>query len=288
MGVSKTCSFLLAASLQEALEAKAEYGERARFVSGGTDLLLQVRAGRHSPELLIGLPPTTEPVTLQRDRLCIPARTPLRHFERDPLLIAHASIVAEAFSQIGSPLIRNVATLGGNLGNASPAADSVPPLLVYNADLELQSIRGCRLMPVDEFFVGPGRTEVAPDEAITAVYLSIDPAGDALLFRKFGPRGANVISSASCAAWLRFDGSSIVEARLAAGSVAPRPIRLPKTEAALKGQSVSALPIPDLLAVARQDVRPISDVRGSDWYKEEVVVRAVHHLLDTLGTGGDQ
>jgi CO/xanthine dehydrogenase FAD-binding subunit len=279
-------SFLLPATLSEALELKATHGERARFVAGGTDLLLQVRAGRHSPDVLIRLPLTAEGARLEGDRLVIPARTPLRTLEQDPLLLEHAPLLAEAIGQIGSPQIRNAGTLGGNLGNASPAADSAPPLLVYGAAVHLRSPGGEREVAIGDFFTGPGRTVVGPDEVIDALSMPVPEGTEVGFFRKFGPRGANVISSANFAARIRMREGKVEAAFLAAGSVAPRPIRLVATEQALAGrrrrefdQEAARTALAQTL---RAEVAPISDVRGSAWYKAQVVERCFEYLLEQV------
>jgi CO/xanthine dehydrogenase FAD-binding subunit len=286
MAKLKSMEFLLPATLEEALQQKAEAGEGGRFVAGGTDLVLQVGNGRHQPEKLIRLPVDEAEPLLSGDRLRISAFARLRILERHPLLLEHVPILAEAISQIGSPQIRWAGTLGGNLGNASPAADSVPPLLVYDADIEVASVRGRRTVAVADFFTGPGRTVLAPDEAIVAVNVPLTGGRDRSMFRKFGPRGANVISSASFAARVKFVDGKVTEARLAAGSVAPRPVRLPQTEAALQGlrrrDFAQNETIKGLTATLTAEVKPISDVRGSAWYKTQVVDRCLQFLADQL------
>ncbi len=278
--------FLLPATLEEALQQKADVGEGGRFVAGGTDLVLQVGNGRHQPEQLIRLPVDEAEPVLEQGRLKISAFTRLRILERHPLVRQHAPILAEAISQIGSPQIRWAGTLGGNLGNASPAADSAPPLLVYDAEIEVASIRGKRTVAVTDFFTGPGKTILAADEAIVAIYVPTSGGSDRCLFRKFGARGANVISSASFAALVKFVDGKVAEARLAAGSVAPRPVRLPQTEAALQGLTKQDFAqdetIKELTATLSAEVKPISDVRGSAWYKTQVVERCLHYLADQL------
>ncbi len=292
---SEAMKFFLPATLEEALEQKAKFGERGRFVAGGTDLVLQVGNGRHAPEALIRLPVEEVEPVISEGRLRISAFTRLRVLEKTPLLLEHAPILAEAIAQIGSPQIRWAGTLGGNLGNASPAADSVPPLLVHNARIEVASMRGKRAIAVADFFTGPGKSVLDPDEAIVAVDLPLtngatdvplDEGNVCSLFRKFGPRGANVISSASFAARIVLVEGTVTEARLAAGSVAPRPIRLPETEAALQGLARQDFASPEIVrelsAKLTAEVNPISDVRGSVWYKTQVVDRCLHYLADQL------
>lgn len=292
MAKLEAAQFFLPATLAEALQYKAEFGESGRFVAGGTDLVLQVGSGRQAPVALIRLPDDdTEPV-VERGRLRISAFTRLRVLERHPMLLAHTPLLAEAIAQIGSPQIRCAGTLGGNLGNASPAADSAPPLLVYGAEVEVASSSGSRTVAMEDLFTGPGRTVLAADEAIVAVHVPLVPGTNVSLFKKFGPRGANVISSASFAALITLDGETICQARLAAGSVAPRPIRLRQTEAALSGLTRAHFVRPettaDLVATLAAEVTPISDVRGSAWYKSQVVDNCLCYLAEQLRPQQDQ
>ncbi len=286
MNSSVAREFFLPDTLAAALLLKAEWQERARFVAGGTDLVLQVRSGRHSPEVLIRLPVAVAEPTVSEGVLRVPALTPLATLERHPLMLEHAPLLADAIGQIGSPQIRYAGTLGGNLGNASPAADSVPPLLVYEASLELASSAGVRLVKASEFFIGPGKTVLAADEAVVAAQIPLCDGMELGFFRKFGPRGANVISSASFAARALVLDGKITGVFLSAGSVAPRPIRLPMTEAAIVGLSRRAFHHPEtlvgLLAVMAKEISPISDVRGSAWYKAQVLERCLHYLCELL------
>jgi len=278
--------FFLADSLEEALARKSELGDSGRVVAGGTDLLLQVRSGRHRPGALIQLPLEERDPELDDGLIRVPALAPLRRLQSHALLVARLPILAEAISQIGSPQIRNAGTLGGNLGNASPAADSAPPLLVYEANLVLRSVRGERTVPVREFFTGPGQTVLDPDEVVLEVQVPCPGEDEVTLFRKFGPRGANVISSANFAARLAVRETRIHLARLAAGSVAPRPIRLLAAEEALSGLSCEDLADPEIRKLLEgsllEDLAPISDVRGSSWYKTEAVRRTFLYLLEKV------
>jgi len=294
---------LLAESIQQALQWKAEHGEKARFAGGGTDLLLQTRSGRLKPEVLIGLPPVAAEVEEEGGVLVLPALATLADLAAHPSLRSQVPVLVEAMNQIGSPQIRNVATLAGNLCNASPAADSAPVLLVYEASVVLAGAGRRRELPLDRFFIGPGRTALAPDEMLLQVRLPLPSAGERALFRKFGPRGANVISAASFSARLHLSEGTVAGARLAAGSVGPRPLRLRDTEKALEGLRVSELTAmveefavrrtpagngagatrESLQAAVRRDISPISDVRGSAWYKGEVIERCLCWLFGRLG-----
>jgi carbon-monoxide dehydrogenase medium subunit len=290
MGEQGDRKVLLAESIGQALQWKAEHGAGARFAGGGTDLLLQTRSGRLKPEVFIRLPAVAPNVTEDGDYVVLPALSTLSDLAAHPGVRAHVPVLAEAMLQIGSPQIRNVATLAGNLCNASPAADSAPVLLVSQAVATLASVRGTRAVPLDELFLGPGKTALAADELLLEVRLRRVQPGERVFFRKFGPRGANVISSASFAARIRMSGTTVEQAFLAAGSVGPRPLRLRNTEAALTGYPLAGWggsnPPEALAEAVRKDISPMSDVRGSGWYKGEVIERCLAWLGERLAEGG--
>jgi len=284
-----------AQDIEHALRLKAQHGERGVFVAGGTDLLLQVRSGKRRPEVLIGLPAVAPACVVQGGVLKVPAMATIASLLEKGGLGGKAPLLALALSQIGSPLVRNVATLGGNLGNASPAADSVPALVALDACVVLASVRGQRTLPVEDLFAGPGRTVLAPDEAIVELEVPVSggaggDSGERCFFRKFGPRRANVISSVSLAARVRMSPDGVVErARLCAGSVGPRPLRLGRTERDLIGLEARDLAdagvLDNVCRVMRGEISPISDVRGSAWYKARVVELSLRSFLESLGGG---
>jgi carbon-monoxide dehydrogenase medium subunit len=286
MAVERKVRVFRPESFEGVLQLKARLGYRARVVAGGTDLLLQMRAGKHRPAVLIELPRGEQAPAFEEGYVRLPATTPLAKLTDVPALAERLPLLVEAMRQIGSPQIRNVATLGGNLGNASPAADSAPPLLVYEASLSLASLRGRRIVPVGSLFAGPGKTALAKDEVIEEVIVPLPVPGEVGVFRKFGARRANVISAASFAARIVLGEGRVRLARFAAGSVAPTPIRLGRAEAAVTGHTPAELAGGEHRRVLTEalagDLAPISDVRGSAWYKGTTVRHCVESLLDRL------
>jgi len=272
-------------NLDEALAVLAGEREAVLPVAGGTDLMLRLRQGRLSPRGLVsvrrlrGL--ADGPVRLDGDALWLDALAPLADLIASPAARAHAPALVAALDTIGSPAVRNVATLAGNVINASPAADSLPPLLVLDAEAQLSRRGGSRRVPLAALVTGPGRTSRASDELLTAVRLPLGPpAGRRVsLFRKFGKRRANVIASANLAARVEVADGRLVGARLAAGGVAATPRRLASVEQALRGQAAA----PDLflrlegalVAAVDGHVAPISDVRGSAAFKRALILHAV-------------
>jgi xanthine dehydrogenase FAD-binding subunit len=199
----------------------------------------------------------------------------------DPLLATAAPLLQQAALTIGAPAIRNMATLGGNLCSASPAADSVPPLVLLNAEVELQSALGCRRMPLEHFIVAPGQTRLGEKEVLSRVLLPKEAPFTWQRFDKVGRRQSLAIAIASFAGMLQLDYAGRVErARFAWGSVGPTVMRVPAIEALLTGQKL----MPELLraaaGLARTALAPIDDLRASAAYRRAL---AGNLLLRFLG-----
>lgn len=282
--------FYLPRTVPDALRLKQEFGDTVEFIGGGTDLVLKLRKGAKKPIGLIQLPPHSgELCTVKDGVLSISALATLSKLMQDPTLGAHLPLLKTALGRIGSPQIRNVSTLGGNLVNACPACDSAPPLLVYGASLRLETVNGHRLVPIDRFFAGPGRTEIRDTELLTAVEVPLPDTGPQYVaFHKFGPRGSNVIASANLAVRVVVEQGRIAVIRLAAGSVAPAPVRLRNVENMLTKRSQDELNTPQLkqevTRLLAKDIMPITDVRGSRWYKSRVIELSLFKTLEELAT----
>ena len=279
-----------AASLDECLALKARHGAAAMPVAGGTDASLRLRSGQWRPAVLFSLAGAgLTDMSISDDVLSVGACVTMAALAADPAVRAAWPALAAAAGGLGSPLIRNLATLGGNLGNASPCADSAPPLLVYRAQVVLRSKRGLRSVPVEDFFIGPGKSILADDELIIEVRVPRPQRGTVAAFRKFGPRRANVIAASSLATALTLEDGVVTRARLAAGSVAPTPVRLPMAEAFIQGRSLAELGDPAFRDEAAErvlaEVAPIDDVRGSAWYKGRVAANAL--LRDLAAAAGE-
>jgi CO/xanthine dehydrogenase FAD-binding subunit len=184
----------------------------------------------------------------------------------------------EALRQFASPQIRNRATVGGNIGNASPAADMVPPLVALGATVTLASKGGTRTLPLEDVFLGFGKTALRPDELVTE--LSVPRRAHCFqAYSKFGSRGANVIAVVNMAMCLELDGARITGARVCYGSVAPKTLRTPGVEAFLTGKTLSEALAQDVEPVIRAEISPIDDVRGSKRYKQRMAINATQDAL---------
>ncbi len=268
-------------SLAEALDlAAATPG--ARFVAGGTDLMVQIRQRAAAPEALISLRRVTELGGIDNGtRLRIGSAVTLTELQAAPAVADGYPALCESMRPFGSRQIRNMATLGGNLCNASPGADAAPPLLVYDAAVELCGRAGTREMALEEFFVGPGETALEPGEIMTAILLP-PRSGDV---RSAYLRKARVkmdIATASVAALVEMDGATCVRARVAAGAVAPVPKRLRDPEALLTDSPLDDATIARAAAAAADEISPITDVRSTADYRRHLTAVLLRRALERM------
>jgi CO/xanthine dehydrogenase FAD-binding subunit len=271
----------LAESLPHALELLSGGDPEVRPVAGATDVLLRLHAGRLRAHKLVSIADLKELsyLRVEPDAVRFGAGTPLSALEHHLGFVAEYPGAAASLRQFASPQIRNRATVGGNIGNASPAADMVPPLMACGATLTVQSkARGARTLPLHEVFLGFGKTQLLPDELICEVAV---PRGQGWFqaYSKFGSRGANVIAVVNASLSLRLEDDRIAEARVAYGSVAPRPLRAVGVEDFLRGQPLSEALVEACAEVVRQNVSPIDDVRGSKRHKIRLAVNATQDAL---------
>ena len=279
----KRCSYFRPRSLDELWELK-EACPDARYVAGGTDIL---PANRRRPaggaQTYISLRSLPELCTIEWDEraLRIGSGVPIQALIDHPGLGRGYPALVEASRALGNQQIRNVATLGGNLCSASPAADMAPPLLVYGARLVLRSPAGRREIPLEQFFRGPGKTDLAGLEILEAVVLEPSTPGARSTFLKKG-RVRMDIAQASVAVLLERAPNGWTKVRLAAGAVAPTPLRLRAVEDLLDGAEITS----DLLAraqeMARASVAPITDLRAGADYRRQLVAVFVKRALEQL------
>jgi CO/xanthine dehydrogenase FAD-binding subunit len=263
----------------------------ATILAGGTDLMPQTQAGRvgFQPVLMnIKRIPELHGISPTERMLRIGALTTITELRDSDVVRSRFNALWQACDQFASDQLRNAGTVGGNICNASPAGDTLAPLLVLDARVALTSKPNgsleTRVMPLAEFLVGPGRTRRAPDELLAAVEVPWPPAGFESQFFKFGTRPALDISTISIGLGAVVGGNRLRDVRIAFGAVAPTPIRAPLTEAALEGKPLDAPTITAALDAAEAEIHPISDVRASDWYRRELVRNMLHRMLDHVGT----
>lgn len=280
--------FLQPKTLSEALSMLAE---DVIPIAGGTNVIADLRAEKHHPRALVDLSRLAElrGIRKENSHIVIGGGTTITELLREPLIAEHATALAQAAQVFANPLIRNRATVAGNLVDASPAADTAPPLLVLDAEVELTGAAGTRWVPLVEFFTGVRATVRQPDELLTAVRFPVtaDVGQRASAFYKLGLRKADAISVLSVAVAVSFDAAGRCEqARIALGAVAPRPIRATAAEEVLTGEKLTSAVITEAAQRAGRATRPISDIRGSASYRREVTAVVVRRLLEKLANNG--
>lgn len=256
-------------TLREALELLRSI-EGAKVIAGGTDLLVDMKFRRTEPRALVDVSKLEELrlVRLAGNYVEIGSAVTLQELVESELVRTKLPLLWEAVSSMASWQIRNIATIGGNICNASPAADTAPPLLAYGAKLLLASLDGVREVDIGEFFVGPKRSIIRSDEVLQIIRVPTHPTGYGWSFIKIS-RTSFDIAKVSIAVLLKVDGSKIRDPRVAFGSVAPTPVRAKSVERAIEGLSIEeALEVGPKLV--ERDIAPIDDVRSTAWYRREV------------------
>lgn len=270
----------VAESLPHALELLAAADPEVRPVAGATDVIVRLNAGRLKARRLVSIADLADLsyVRPEAGLIRFGAGTLLSELMAHPEFAAEYPCAVRAAREFASPQIRNRATVGGNIGNASPAADMVPPLIALDAQVGLRSGRGLRTLALEEIFLGFGKTALAPDELVTEIAVP-RRRGWFQAFAKFGSRSANVISVINMAICLRLSDHRIDAARVSYGSVAPKPLRAVRVEQFLTGAILSRKLVRDVAEVVLSEIAPIDDVRGSKRYKQRLAVNATQDAL---------
>lgn len=268
-------------SVEEAVELLARL-EGARVLAGGTDLVVDMKTGRLKPKCVvdIGGLQGLDHIQDSGEALHIGALTTIQRILDSPVVEAKAPLLKMAAKEFAYWQIRNIATIGGNLCNASPAADMAPPLLVYEAVLKVVSVHGERFIPIAEFFTGPKQTALAHNELLVEVivpYKRLEKAG--LAYAKVGRRRGHDMSIVAAAVALKLKDGYIDDVRIALNSVAPTPVRAYAAERTLIGKEVLLEAFEKASEMAERDISPITDVRAPAEYRLRISKLLVKELL---------
>ncbi len=264
--------YLRPKNLQEAVEQLGRYGEEAKILAGGTDLIPMIRDCLITPKTMIDISFLDELryIREEGDMIKIGALTTHSEILKSPLINGKTGVLAKAEKVLGATQIRNRGTIGGNLCNASPAADTAPPLMVLNAKLKAISVEGERIIPIEEFFTGPRKNALKPNEILVEVQVSPEPEKSGSSFIKLGRRRALTLSVVSTAALIVMDGVKCRDARIALGAVAPTPVRAKETEKLLINKELNGEVISSAAEKVVEEINPITDIRGSAEYRKEM------------------
>jgi len=261
-----------ASSMQEAVELKAKLGDKAKFIAGGTDLVIMMKMEREHPSAVISIskvPGMDEVKVTENGSLSIGALTTIYNIARHPWIKDRYPALSEAAASFGSTQIEAMGTIGGNIANGSPAADTPPALLTLGAEVVLHSKEGDRTMALEDFFLAPGKTAIKNGELLTAVVLPPAKDNSTSTFLKMTRVSAD-LAKVSLGLSIVRDGDTLKDVRIGMGAVAPKPIRLPKTEAILRGKKYSESLVEKAAVSAAEEIIPISDVRSTADYRRKV------------------
>jgi len=264
--------------IAQALKLLAEYGEKAHILAGGTDLVPKINYYELKPDILLYIGELgLDYLKKKKGKLVIGATTLTATLTNNALVAQKASALAEAARQSGSIATRNAGTIGGNLANASPAADLATPLLVMDAKLLLRRAGGKRVVAIKDFFTGPGKTVLKPDELIIEIY--VPSFKGRTIFLKLGRRKAMTLSVANVAVRLEMAGDTCNEVRIAMGAMSPTPMRCTRAEEMLKGRILDKALVNKSATEAVAETNPIDDQRATAWYRKKAGAALVAQAL---------
>jgi carbon-monoxide dehydrogenase medium subunit len=277
-------------SVQEASRLLKQNGPGGRFLAGGTDLVIAMKEKGLVPKYIVDLKKIAGLSGIGENRdgtISIGALTTLRELETSALIQQKFPFLAQSAAEVGSIQIRNRATVGGNMANATPSADVAPSLVALNAVAKIAGENSERTLPLEDFFRGPGQTVLAADEILTEII--IPKTGDRLVgeYIKFSPREMMDLAYVGVAVVYAFgeNDKKCSGVRIVLGAVAPTPIRAKQAEAILEGQVLSAALAEKVGAVAAQEARPISDVRSTAEYRRAMVGAMTKRALLNAAAG---
>ncbi len=273
-------------SLGEALDVLARAENEWQPFAGGTDLMVLLEAGKLPQKNYVNIWNLSElrGIEVTESHVTLGALTTYTEIQHHETLRAEFPMLCQAASETGGLAIQNRGTIGGNIVNASPAADSPPALLAYDAELELISVKGSRMIPYHSFHTGYKQMNIRPEELLRGVRLPRTSAGLTHYYRKVGTRKAQAISKVCFAGVARMNGDQIVDVRVALGSVAPVPIRCLKTEAALLGQIISVATATAGKSVLTAEIAPIDDLRSTSDYRLRVSINLLGDFIHGLSS----
>lgn len=269
-------SYFEPSTLSEAIEILSEQGAVAYPLAGGTDLLVRMKTGLIKPSALVNLKRIAgldQIIEENGKGVRIGALTPLIALEQSPLIRSTHPVMVQAVGVLGSPPVRTLGTLGGNIGRASPASDMAPALIVLQARVAIKGPKGERESQIEEIFTGPGEIALAPAEVITSFFLPVIPPHSGAVYLKMGRREGMDCALAGVATSLTLSGKKpeAKGARIALSAVAPVPFRARKAEAIILSDPPSEKRMREAAKIASEEISPITDFRASGSYRREIV-----------------
>jgi len=274
----RSFEYLAPQTIDEAVRLLAEHGDKARPIAGGTDIVVQMKESATRfpyPQYLIGLNRISELKGIEFSEsagLRIGAGATMAEIAESPLVRERYAALAEGAGVVGSLQTMNMATIGGNVCNAAPSADTAPALLAFEAQAVIAGRSGTRSIDLDQFFAGPGQTTLGTGELLAEIRVPAPARRTGSAYRRHTPRKQMDIAVVGVAAVVTLgDGGRIERARIALGAVAPTPVRAQKAEASLAGQTASDGAFARAAEIAAGECSPISDQRGTAEFRSHLV-----------------
>ena len=284
-------SYARAGSIQEAIQL-LEKNPEAHLIAGGTDLLVKLHKGKAQFDHLVDIHDIAELNFITQNGEGDIVIGPLACFAQvaeSALISKHIPVLAEAILTIGGPQVRNMATIGGNLCNGVPSADSATPLMALNANVTIEGGNGSRQMPLESFFLGPSRVALEQHEILTAITVTHDNFADYFgHFHKYAMRDAMDISTIGCSAVCKIKDDTLQDLRLAFGVAAPVPIRCKETEDKVRGRKITPKLLDDIAKTVSADVRPRTSWRAAKEFRLQIIATLAHRVVEQaiLNSGG--
>jgi carbon-monoxide dehydrogenase medium subunit len=280
--------YLAPRTIDEAISLLSRYNGEARVIAGGTDLLLKMKRREETPRYLIGFKNIQGLDYIGYDEahgLRFGPLVTIHAVETSPLVRDRFPILSQAASTIGSAQIRNLGTVVGNLCSAVPSADMAPGLIVLGANLKIASIKGERIIPVEDFFIGPAKTVLSHDELVVEVQVPKPPPHCGMVYIKHTLRGAMDLAIVSVAVLIALENGIFSEAKICLGVAAPIPFRAIKAEEVLRGKPFDAVLVNKAAQVASEECSPRSSKRASAEYRKEMVRVLTQRALNQAREG---
>ena len=293
----KSFEYVVPEKLEEAVNLLVQHDGKAAILAGGTDLLVKMRDRVLQPGLLIDLKHITDLSGIdysEAEGLRIGALVNIRDIEKSKLIQEKFSMLSQAAGTLGSVQVRNKATVGGNLCNAAPSADMAPSLLGLGASVTLVGPDGESLLPLEEFFTGPGETVLRKGQILKDVRVPNMSAHSEGTYLKFSRRKAMDLALVGVASVLTMDSAlaGCTDIRIVLGAVAPTPLRAKRAEAVLRGNKISDFLIKEAAKAASEEAAPITDIRASLWYRQQIIEVLVNQSIvqtrEKLKSGGNE
>jgi len=280
------CQFFAPQKIEEALEILARYGKEIKVLAGGTDLLVQYYDRLYEINSWLDLKNILElkKIRISQNQMTIGAMVTHTQLEKSQDIKKYFPVLSQAAADIGSPQIRNRGTVGGNIVNASPAGDLLAPLMAYKAKFKLLSGKDETLVPIENFFLGPKKTILRPDQLLTQIILPLPKKRTYGSWIKIGKRRALIIATITLALVVEMaeDNKTVKDVRTCLGSVAPTPIEIKEIRKKMVGKNFDQLDFSELGQIVEDKISPIDDIRGTREYRKDVAKEIMTNALEEI------